>query len=725
MRSLASMMSWKCRAGRRLAMAILLSLGALGLQAQPFQGDNLPELPRMRPPPGPEGTRLRIRSRLKPAGAKLKFRHLERAGLQAAAPPRRSVRMPPTPLGTQSPGGFVLSHAFYGPSAYADPAVPKDAQMGLSNALSFWPPLDAGLQSFLARRGGSAIFTMAGATRADGLSAATIERERRAMADLRRARGVSVLWNLMDEWDQAGGRWVAAGRPQYRGLTRKQASAAFTRYYLDESPPLGTYLRQTPEKRGCPLLAQTDFAVHAWYAFEMGADVCLLERGNDELADTSTGIAFVRGASRQLGKSWGIDLSLWRTGNASATQFDGKGGLVGGWSPSFVKRQLYLAFLSGAQILQMEPAIYFDERGRPNPLAQVAQSFADFALRRHPDVGRPDVSMAILLPHDSGFDPKHWTHCQAEAVWYGDIPYSDGDRMVDRFLRVAYPNHWLHGLAPGAPFASASGAPDPAKFKEYLAAGGDPRPFEPMGTTRWGDNLDVITDHASLEALRAFKVVALVGDVALDGRLRRALRAWVMGGGTLVANAEQVSAADEPLLGVRLTAARRSGNSATWLPDGTARSEPRFTYSQVVPTTAGILATSGEGDPLITSNAVGRGRVVLTTPSYLLSDSRDQLLRTGIHLFDWLQAAHAAAEVRGEPIEYLVNRGAGRTLVALINNSGAVWKGEVILRAPPAALAVKEYTQDAEMAFERREGRAFVPAQVPPYDLRVIAMEPR
>src|SRR5512136_2085383 len=30
-------------------------------RGQPFQGDNMPESPRTRPPPGPKGTRLRLR----------------------------------------------------------------------------------------------------------------------------------------------------------------------------------------------------------------------------------------------------------------------------------------------------------------------------------------------------------------------------------------------------------------------------------------------------------------------------------------------------------------------------------------------------------------------------------------------------------------------------------------------------------------------------------------
>ena len=78
----------------------------------------------------------------------------------------------------------------------------------------------------------------------------------------------------------------------------------------------------------------------------------------------------------------------------------------------------------------------------------MAKEFADFALVRHPDVGRPAVPLALLVDHNTGFDPKHWVYNQANQVSYGDVPYSDGDFMTDNFLRLAYPNRWCMGSRP-------------------------------------------------------------------------------------------------------------------------------------------------------------------------------------------------------------------------------------------------------------------------------------
>ncbi len=622
-------------------------------------------------------------------------------------------------------GPLILAHAFYGPAGYTNPVAEQSLHAGDLNAFSLWPPLDSGMQQFLASRGAGVIFTMAGASRTEGQTAESIEVQRQALARLR-ASGVNVYWNLMEEWDQSGGQWVSPRRPSYAGLSRRQAHDAFLRYYRDDSPPLGTYLRQPPAERGCPLLAQTDFPMNAFYAFELGADVCLLERGIDALGDLSTGIAFVRGAARQFERRWGIDLSAYRVSNQSPTTFDGSGRLTGGSSASYLRRHLYVAFLSGARVLQLEPASYRHPDGRANPLGEMVREFADFALRRHPDAGAPLVSMALMADYYGGFDPRHWVHCQEEAVWYRDIPYSDGDRMLDNFLKVAYPEHWLHGLAPGAPFADSAHRPDPARFKEYLVAGGDPRPYEPKGPTRWGDNLDLIGDNAPASALRNYKVIALVGDAAPGEATRRALRSWVEAGGTLVVNVGQAIATDEAIVGVRVSNSDAEARFARWLLDGTGYAEPPFTFTKVTPRGAtAVLAATESGEPLVTANTVGKGQVILTTAHYLQSSAKDQLLNVGARLFDWLDQRVSPVKVAGGPIEYIVGRAPGKTLVTLVNNQGTPWMGTIALRSPPDSLVAKEYLADVEVAHSHSGGSAVLSVAVPAYDLKVFAFEER
>ena len=210
---------------------------------------------------------------------------------QGAAPPA---------LATFDQRDFTLLGEFYGPRAYTDPAAAKNLTNLILNGVTLWPPIDSGMTSFLTARSARFMHNLFAATKVEGMAASTIESMRQALVPVCRSLGKAAIgWNLMAEWDSSGGRWVPQGRPRYLGLTRAQAYSTFTNYYLNGSPPLGTYLREDRDNRACTLVAQTDFPGNVAYAYEMGADVAILERSIDELSDVSTGIAFVRGSSRQ------------------------------------------------------------------------------------------------------------------------------------------------------------------------------------------------------------------------------------------------------------------------------------------------------------------------------------------------------------------------------------------------------------------------------------------
>ena len=255
---------------------------------------------------------------------------------------------------------FYLSSEFYGSRAYTNPDAARNLQNGMANMVAFWPPADAGMRTFFTSNNVRLNFHLQGATKVDNNSAASIESERLAAAQICTAQPAkNHLWSLMLEWDQGGGHWVPNGRPRYEGLTRAQAYARFADYYLNQSPPLGTYLRQPSSARPCRLAAITDYSPNAFAAYAFGADVGLLERGIDELGDVATGIAFMRGAGRQYNRPWGIDLSTWRTAADSATTFAAAGRQTGGWSPGYLRRHMYAAYMAGAHILQIEPTLYY------------------------------------------------------------------------------------------------------------------------------------------------------------------------------------------------------------------------------------------------------------------------------------------------------------------------------------------------------------------------------
>ncbi len=630
----------------------------------------------------------------------------------------------------QAASRFVFFHEFYGSRGYADPQATWDLQQGAANGLAFWPPVETGITKLASAYGAGLMLRLEGATGPAGMTATEIQKQRTNLETQAAAHPqLNFVWNLMPEWDQSGGPWVPQGRPDYSKLSKANAQAKFLNYYSTAYPLLRAYLNRPAADRPYQLAAATDYPQNTYSAYEMGVDLCMLERGNDELGDLSTGIAFLRGAARQYNRTWGIDLSTWRTSTGMATNYNNKNVLLGGWSASYMKRLYYAAFVSGASVIQNEAATYRNEAGQLNPFGAVTAEFADFALRRHPDGGSPVAATAFLIDHTSGFDPKHGVYNQTNSVWYGDISYSTGDFMTDNVFRLAYPNHWLHELAPGAPFADRAGVPNQAKFSSFLAAGGDSRPYEPMPFTRWGNNLDVITTNIQGSALSQYKTIVLLGELQLSARLRQDLLTWVGQGGTLLMNTAQMSSADESLSGFTVKSpVLRSAASSRWLSKDVSQVEPPYRYTPVRPVTAEVLAVNEFSDPILTRNNIGDGEVLVTTAEYMQSAVHDKLLAISTQLLDSLVARNALASIAGPPVEYIVNQAPGRIIVTMINNSGSDWSGAIAV--PPvnsAAGAVRrtvtEYITDQPVLFGESDAGISVPALVPAYDVRIFGIE--
>ena len=289
--------------------------------------------------------------------------------------------------------------------------------------------------------------------------------------------------------------------------------------------------------------------------------------------------------------------------------------------------------------------------------------------------------------------------------------------MVDNFLKVAFPEHWRSGTTPDAPWASV------AEFRKMLAQGLDPRPYEPMGQTGWGDNLDIILSNASAKALEHYRTIILLGDVRLEGELKDRLRGWVQKGGMLVVTVPQVDTGDAQLLGFAPWGGQGEGSQSRWLLDGAVYEEPAYTYTMVEPTTATVLADTLQGDPLITRNRLGAGEVITVTADHLQSKDCQQLLSVGARLVDWLQAREALAEVKGPPVEYLVNQEQGKAIVTVVNNSGNVWHGSIVFPMPAGSYRTVEWIADEAVPHDESSREVVVPVSVLPYDLKIIALE--
>lgn len=546
----------------------------------------------------------------------------------------------------------------------------------------------------------------------------------------------SAAWRLgMPEFDQAGGCW-AQNRPNITGMADAQAYTTWSRFYLD-AKALRPYLEQSAEQRGYKWMSVCVFAFCPQYAYDLGSDVVLLERNIDEVSGMSPGLAMVRGAARQHGnRQWGIDMSAYRYWNGGPTVFDTSGRLVTGWSPSMLARNLYAAYMAGADVILNEAANFYSTAAPHglNPLGVVVRDFADFSLQRHPVRGSPEVPIAILQDHFSGYEPPFGEFDQDPYKWYRQNPYTQGDRMLSSLLAVAYPGHQSWGtIVPNAPWriTGADGTVDvdatQAAYRRALAARNvDPRIWEPMGNTRWGESLDVITDHARLDALLRYRVVVLAGSGPMAADLVADLGEYVRRGGTVVATAGQLTPGVDSLTDSGISADRGTTNSVTWS-DGTVMAEKAFSYSRITPgKDAEIVATTSDGDPLIVRSKIGTGTVYLTA-ALLDNTGQGGVLTACQRLLDELYSSAATVTVDGPPLQYLVNTVGTSTVVTMINTDigGSEWRGRLRFRTNTKSAAVSEWTGDTPVTSSIvAGGEVVVDATVPPFGVHVYAMQP-
>jgi hypothetical protein len=653
----------------------------------------------------------------------------------APPPDRPSDRLLARLTAPASTGPLALLTELYGASG---PLLDHRLRVSLANGGSLHPPLDEEERSIV--DGGRIPFAYYAIPDEANVETCYPHSSDADAAGTLRDLGVtprSRAWRLgAPEFDQGGGCW-AQDRPSLQGLPDDEAYATWSHFYLDVKG-LRPYLEQSAEQRGYKWMSVCVYAFCPQYAYDLGSDIVLLERSIDEVSGMSPGLAMVRGAARQHGdREWGIDISGWRFWNDGPTAFDDDGGLVTGWSPSMLQRNMFAAYMGGADVILSEAVNYgfgIRESGL-NPLGQAVSDFADFSLRRHPDRGVPEVPMAILQDHSSGFEPRFGEFAQENRKWYWQNDYTQGDRMLSGLLDIAYPGHRAWGtIVASAPWriTGADGTVDvratQAAYRRALAApNADPRVWEPMGNTRWGESLDVITDATGLDTLLRYRVVVIASSGPLGADLLTDLGEYVRRGGRVVINASQLEPGYDSLTNAIVSAERRPADSVTWT-DGTVIPESEFHYVPVEPgRDSEIVATTTGGAAAVIRHRMGAGSVYLTTADRMLDDSGKDVLSSGQRLLDELHSAVATVTVDGPGLQYLVNTIGPVTTVTLINTdiSGSTWRGRLRFRTDAGSASVQEWTADVPVPGTPESGVVAVDATVPPFGVRVYAMHPR
>ncbi len=502
--------------------------------------------------------------------------------------------------------------------------------------------------------------------------------------------------------------------------------------------------RRGLNRDNCNLMSFVKHAgLQAHYCFEWGTKFVLVNDKSDFNIQVLT--AFARGAAQQYSGYWGYcdELAeIYRSKDGGSMWsypcYNKEGQRTGGISPTTMLNRNASAYFHGANILVQQQAYldffmyeWDDATVRLTTHGEAGKRFSDFVLKRHPVRGRPHVPVALMLEHDHGWDPFARPRIGADVVW-GCIPFTPGDHMVDNFFEAAFPGckKSYKGSEGRGPWKTMK------EVDRAIRSGFDTRPYESKCLTHspWGDSFDVVLEDCLLEALKHYSVIMLLGDINLKGALLERLKAYVEGGGVLVANVAQIHEEPEAhqLFGVEPTRTQLGSTfSSCRRCGGKTITEGLYSYRRVVVNEAEVLAVNespvtGYGDPLITRRRVGQGEAILSTPQHLQTHDRSKLLDIGLDLISHLMERFALAKVDGPPIEYIVNRTAKGILVVLVNHEAEPWRGKVTANGlGTSTVQIAEWWEDKKVEHRVEAGNAAFEAYVPGYEFRVYAVAPR
>lgn len=171
--------------------------------------------------------------------------------------------------------------------------------------------------------------------------------------------------------------------------------------------------------------------------------------------------------------------------------------------------------------------------------------------------------------------------------------------------------------------------------------------------------------------LNSYRAVVVGGRIDWTAPWIQRITAYLKSGGTVVINAAQVKDFPTELLGLTLTGVTAESNNARCLSTGETTQDlsgQMFRYQKVELKGASSLIVSGGGDPLVTVNKVGSGRLVFAALPDLLGED-ERMTPFAAHMLAHIFANAAPVKVGGD-VEYLINRNSEGWLVTLINNNG-------------------------------------------------------
>ena len=294
--------------------------------------------------------------------------------------------------------------------------------------------------------------------------------------------------------------------------------------HLVKPPGLAGYDRRPASRRECyevvkdyftskshdlldRVISVTGHSHYEAYAAEWGARCIGLEVG-ENIAFTQSKLAFARGASRQWGKPWSVQVSPWFNGACTTSgplRLEGGDprGLDAGHSLSFYERMWLHAWFAGAALVTPENSIatFFEKPEAPWTLTAHGHKAAEvFSFMQGHNRGVPYTPVAVVLDHLAGYNGY------MDKPW-GILAPTAGDRELRDFFDQQ--------LFPGSDHIHTHPFPQNPELS-YL------RP------TPYGEMFDVLLTSVPAGILPSYPVILLAGDIDFDaaflGELEASLR---------------------------------------------------------------------------------------------------------------------------------------------------------------------------------------------------------
>jgi hypothetical protein len=172
--------------------------------------------------------------------------------------------------------------------------------------------------------------------------------------------------------------------------------------------------------------------------------------------------------------------------------------------------------------------------------------------------------------------------------------------------------------------------------------------------------------------------------------------------------------------------------------DGVDLSGQMFRYEKIEPRAGTrVLMATPEGDPLVTMNAIGQGRVIFCgLPDLLGLDER--ITPFAAHLIAHLSVDSTPVRVHGD-VEYLVNRRSNGWVVTLFNNRGVIKPQQGMAQVDRSAYVhvtlalqrgrgirqAREWTAEKALEVSRNNGQESVQLDLAPGGIGIIELTER